>query len=262
VPGACLPDLVIALDASGSVQQSNFDITMEFLHAIVAGLPVAPDGVHVAGMMFHSKPLPQFLFDQGTTEADVNAALDAFVYPTDKLHGTAIGLALDHITNTILQQSSGARPDSPTMVFILTDGKSQEPDAVVAAAAQRLRDTGAIIIALGITPAVDVQQLITIAGNPGQVILRDDFSQLVRTVGCDVSVLCWHVLLLVMAHDQPLFGSYAAISLFLCVILNENGRCIKVEIIKRLASFVGAKPWRPIPMIVVAKPPVRFVSCD
>jgi len=132
----------------------------------------------LAGMMFHSKPLPQFLFDQGLTQADVQAALDAFVYPTDKLHGTAIGLALDHVTDTILQQSSGARPDSPTMVFILTDGKSQEPDAVVAAAAQRLRDTGAFVIALGITPAVDGPQLAGIAGNTGLVLLREDFTDL------------------------------------------------------------------------------------
>jgi len=119
-------------------------------------------------MMFHNKPLPQFDFNDATTKLAVERAFDGFVYPTKKLYGTAVGAALDAVVDGLLTEEAGHRSDSPALVLVLTDGRSQETDAVVAAAGQRLRDTGATVFALGITDAVDALQLVSIAGSAGQ----------------------------------------------------------------------------------------------
>lgn len=73
---------------------------------------------------------------------------------------------------------SGRRSDSPALVIVLTDGKSQEEPAVVSAAGERLREDGTRVFVLGITTAVDDSQLHAIAGPKGHVFLKDAFEQL------------------------------------------------------------------------------------
>jgi len=98
-------------------------------------------------------------------------------YPTTN-KGTAIGAAMDYVRSSMFAPSAGRRQDSPKLVIILTDGESQEEPAVVAAAARRLRETGAKLLVLGITLAVNIGQLREIAGTSGHVVLKEAFEQL------------------------------------------------------------------------------------
>jgi len=130
--------------------------------------------------MFHSKPLPQFDFTAHNDPPAIAEAFGQFTYPTDKLHGTATGRALNFVANSLLTPSAGHRTggDVQTVVLVVTDGKSQESDSVVAEAAATLHAMSSSVIVLGISDQVNPAQLNTIAGAGGSVFLQSDFEQL------------------------------------------------------------------------------------
>lgn len=130
--------------------------------------------------MFHSKPLPQFDFNEHNGPQDVAGAFGQFTYPTDKLHGTATGRALNYVTDSLLVPSAGHRTGDnvETVVFVVTDGKSQEPDSTVAQAAASLHAASSSVVVLGVSDLVNPAQLATIAGADGAVVLQADFQQL------------------------------------------------------------------------------------
>lgn len=177
VAGGCRPDVVVAVDASGSVTQSNFDLSIDFIKRVVDGIPIGSgnNDARVAGMFFHSSPKPQFDFDDARSTSSVLQAFDRFVYPTNRLFGTASGRALDYIVDDLLVPSAGHRVGAETSVLFMTDGRSQDS---VTNAARRLQATGANIIVLGISDLVDVDQLNEIAGSDGTVILKEEFAEL------------------------------------------------------------------------------------
>jgi len=165
------------VDASGSVTQSNFDLVLDFIQSAIERLPIGPDLIRIAGAMFHSKPKPQFNFTHPSSKRDIIAAFDDFVYPTDKLHGTAIGAALDYITDDLLD-GSFTRPGHETFVLLVTDGESQEPAATVETAADRLKLKASKVIVLGISDLVNVPQLQSIASTNDDVYLVAEFNLL------------------------------------------------------------------------------------
>lgn len=58
----------------------------------------------------------------------------------------SLGQALLHVLEENMQRKAGARPDVPSFVVLLTDGKSQD-DAI--AAANQLKSAGMEIIVVG-----------------------------------------------------------------------------------------------------------------
>jgi len=169
------------------VGEESFNKTIQFVNEVVGVLPDRPGEVNVAGMMFHSKPLPQFDFNDNSDIGGIQDSFSNFVYDSSRSFGTAIGAALDFATDTLLTPEAGHRENVQTIVFVMTDGKSQETDEVVAEAAGRLLGATDSIIALGITDAVDPEQLSVIAGGPAQRFLLNDFDalgpQVIATIG-------------------------------------------------------------------------------
>ncbi|RXN15575.1 collagen alpha-1(XIV) chain-like protein [Labeo rohita] len=75
---------------------------------------------------------------------------------------TRIGLALTYILENSFKAESGSRPDVPKIVILITDGKSSDD---VLLSAQRLRDAGIELFAIGVKDA-DENELRAIASPP------------------------------------------------------------------------------------------------
>jgi len=173
----CYPDIVVMVDASGSVGLENFGRVMDFLQTALGRLPIAPADIRVAGMMFHKRALPQFTFENPSLKPDILAAFDSWEYPVDKLHGTAIGAALNYVTDNLLTKDH-MRPGHDAMVLLITDGVSQETKEFVAAAAERIKAVASRVLVLGISDEVDQEQLQTIASQPSDAYQRAQFDLL------------------------------------------------------------------------------------
>lgn len=106
-------------------------------------------------------------YDKGSTLA----AIDNIQYPTG---GTNIGIALNLARTGLYGRS--ARPGIPNMLIVLTDGKSSDS---ITAPAQRLRDTGVTIFAVGIGNGYEIGQLRDMATDPdSQHVYKADFNNL------------------------------------------------------------------------------------
>lgn len=90
--------------------------------------------------------------------------------------GTATHLGIDM---AVSQFNSSPRALPRTMV-VLTDGISSNP-ALTVAAANRAIALGIRTMAVGITPSVNMQELLAISGNdPTRVFTSDNFDNLIR----------------------------------------------------------------------------------
>jgi hypothetical protein len=178
-------DVLFVIDASGSVGQNNFNLAQQFIIDAIELLNVGPSDIRVAAMMFHFEPLPQFDFDDFSTKRSVQDAVRNMVYPTEELFGTATGSALDFVRTNLLRTSAGYR-GGDAIIYVITDGASQEEPSFVERAANDLKATGAEVVAIGITDLVNSAQLAVIASGPENVIEVDDFDRLDDAVRDDV----------------------------------------------------------------------------
>eukprot|EP00049_Salpingoeca_infusionum_P002694 m.58954 g.58954 ORF g.58954 m.58954 type:complete len:1085 (+) comp11738_c0_seq1:374-3628(+) len=170
-------DVAFVLDASGSVGVDNFDIVRDFIADTVRQLDVGASKVRVAGMQFHSFPLPEFDFDDSFDRNTVANRIASFDYDTSTNWGTATGAALNYVTDSLLTPAAGYR-GAGGVVYMVTDGVSLESATTVSDAANRLKATGVAVVVIGITPNVDLAQLNVIASSADDVYVVADFADL------------------------------------------------------------------------------------
>ena len=109
--------------------------------------------------------------DQHHSKGSTFAAIDGIRYPAG---GTNIGRALDLARTELYGRS--ARPGIPNMLIVVTDGKSFDR---ISEPAQRLRDFGVTIFAVGIGRAYDIAQLRDMATDPdSQHVYKVDFNNM------------------------------------------------------------------------------------
>jgi len=114
------------IDSSGSVGQTNFDLTVNFITQVLRALPIANDQMRVACMHFNARPQLLFDFDEFASKQELLSNFSQLQYPSvNRSLGTAIGAALDFVGEQLLTPSAGHRDDVETIVFLLTDGRSQ-----------------------------------------------------------------------------------------------------------------------------------------
>ncbi|XP_068680125.1 von Willebrand factor A domain-containing protein 2-like [Montipora foliosa] len=167
-------DLGFLIDGSGSIEQArrgNFKKELNFVKQIVNGFKVCKKSTHVGVIIFSSNAKVISGFDEHYDKRSVLAAIDSIPYPGA---GTKIGKALD-LARTQLYSKS-ARSGIPNMLIVLTDGQSMDQ---VTGPAQRLRDSGVTIFAVGIGGGYNLAELKAMATDPdSQHVYRASFNNL------------------------------------------------------------------------------------
>ncbi|KAJ8016527.1 hypothetical protein DPEC_G00008170 [Dallia pectoralis] len=178
-------DVVMLVDGSWSIGRTNFRRVRDFLEGLVVPFQIGPDRVQIALSQYSGDPRTEWQLNNFTTREQLLEAVRNFRY---KGGNTFTGQALLHVLEENLREESGARPDTPQFLILLTDGKSQD-DAI--AAANRLKAAGVEIIAVGVKNA-DEAELRQVASEPLDLNVYNvnDFPLLSKLVGRLVQILC------------------------------------------------------------------------
>jgi len=151
---------------------------------VVKSLEVGPDKIQIALAEFSTGVNPQIQLNDFHNNVDEALAIGNTTY----LPGfTMTALALKYAREVMLDPSNGRRLDAQAVVVVLTDGQSTLPaDTVIQA--QMLKNTGALVVAVGIGKDVDQTELAAIASGPEHTSTVTSFD-LLNTIQQDIVVV-------------------------------------------------------------------------
>ena len=150
---------MFVLDSSGSIGSTNFQKMRNFVKTVVNDLDIGPKRTQVGVIVFSSTASNSFHLNTYSDRQSLTAAVDGIPYIGG---GTKTADALYLLIN---QGFAGARPKSqgvPRVAMVVTDGKSNDPDQTVIAAAALRQVPSIMTYAVGIGGA-DRTELNTIA---------------------------------------------------------------------------------------------------
>ena len=184
ITGCKVPsDLVILLDSSTSVAESNFRLMIRFLSAIVQDANIDTGHVRVSLVTFSEDAQVKFLLKDYTQKETL---LDALTRVPYIYGGTNTAQGLQLLRTTVFSKVNGDRKDVANVALLMTDGigshwiKGGQGDMVYREA-RRLRNQGVRLVTLGIGKYKGkVKELKKLASQPYKqfVISISDFKQL------------------------------------------------------------------------------------
>ncbi|KAK9964947.1 hypothetical protein ABG768_006074 [Culter alburnus] len=154
-------DIVLLVDSSGSIGDSDFEEVRKFLHVFVEQFNLRPDKARVGLAQFSDRPYQEFLLGDYLDKKDLHQKLDELIY---RRGGTNTGQALTFIRENYF---SLARKNVPGIAIVITDGESQD---AVEEPAQRLRNMGVAIFVIRVGMG-NMEKLRTIANVPHEEFL-------------------------------------------------------------------------------------------
>ncbi|XP_070174921.1 cartilage matrix protein-like isoform X2 [Littorina saxatilis] len=190
-PAACTgkADIVFLVDSSGSVGQTNFNKTLQFIKDVVNKFSIGSNAVRIGVDTFSSSFRREFTLSRYSSKWSINYALDRISY---RGGNTVTASALSNMTSGSFSRSAGHRTGVRKIAVVITDGKSSSYSQT-AAAARRARSAGIYLVAIGIGSGINVTELNAIASTRRNVFTTPSFSALsglqglLRTRLCPVS---------------------------------------------------------------------------
>ena len=157
-------DLMLLLDASGSIGLEHFERLKTFATRLVAAqeFPVT----RVAVMQFHN--IPEEVIAFSADGATVISAINAIAYPIDENRATATAQTFTYVSETLLDESKGHR-SGDTAVVIFTDGPPGEGSEALQDSVRPLHDAGLQIIVAALSDAVPYADALAMASDPENI---------------------------------------------------------------------------------------------
>ena len=150
------------IDSSGSIRDNNppggspdnYQLQLEFLVDLVRAFTIGPDATRVGALIFSERVILEFTLAQyDNKEAIAQAILTSPYLGSTTNTPEALRLTRTQCFNV----ANGDRPNIPNLVIVVTDGVPYPETRRTPALneARALRDTGAVVISIGITNAID-----------------------------------------------------------------------------------------------------------
>ncbi|XP_062911509.1 collagen alpha-1(XII) chain isoform X1 [Mobula hypostoma] len=195
-------DVVLLVDGSYSIGLSNFAKVKDFLGTLVKTFQVGPNRIQIGLVQYSRDAVTEFTLNKHSTLQDVVRAIRTFPY---RGGSTNTGRAMTYVRDRIFVRESGARTNVPRVMVLITDGKSSDAFKLPA---QRLRDIGVEVFAVGVKDAV-FSELVAIATPPENthVYQVDDFDSFQRVSTKLTQTLCLRIEEEVKAIRQRTFSS-------------------------------------------------------
>ncbi|KAK7487970.1 hypothetical protein BaRGS_00020715 [Batillaria attramentaria] len=170
-------DIAFILDSSGSINDGNFQTSLDFVADVVRKMSV-PDYVRVAALIFEDMATIEFNFNTHahSSKSQILSAITSIVRSSG---GTATNVALDLARTTLFSSAHGARDNVARVAVLLTDGQSNSAPLTSAAATRLKKERGVDLFAVGIG-GYDLSELMDVASDPkcSHVFTLEDFSQM------------------------------------------------------------------------------------
>ncbi|XP_071793850.1 uncharacterized protein [Asterias amurensis] len=158
-------DLVFVLDGSGSVGVTHFETSKTFVKHVVDFFKIGSDDTRVGVIQYSSSVNIEFHLNQYTEKSSLQQAIANISYIGG---GTETEAALNVMVDEGFSVTNGAREleiGIPRVAVVITDGRSQGPDRV-RVPADRAREEGIQIFAIGVTSSINEAELNAIANEP------------------------------------------------------------------------------------------------
>lgn len=155
-------EVVFVIDRSTSIYIRDFQKQLQFVSDVINVFDVSPTMTRVAAVAFSTNASVEFHLDEYTDKANLMARTMKIAYTSGSTE-TAQALRLARLS--VLTPAHGMRPDVAHIVIVITDGRSQKYHDTQREAAA-LKDTGAIVFAIGVGPNVDPVELQNIGSTP------------------------------------------------------------------------------------------------
>ncbi|XP_019624292.1 PREDICTED: matrilin-2-like [Branchiostoma belcheri] len=177
-------DLVLLLDGSGSVTESNFQRIKDFAKDLLQEFNInSENGTRVGAVQYSSVTREEFKLNRYNTSAEVMNAIDGISYMRG---GTYTGAALRYLSDYSFTATAGDRADRANIVVLVTDGRSY--DSVVTPSAT-LRNKRVQLYAVGVGGA-EYASLKTIAGDPEYAYQVGSFANITSLTSAVQEDLC------------------------------------------------------------------------
>ena len=151
-------DLCFIIDSSGSItennQPENWLLQLQFLAALARAFDVGPDASQIGAVVFSNIVRLEFPLNAYTNRDDIQNAILNIAYIGQT---TNTPEALIQTRTQCFNPSNGDRRDVDNLAIIVTDGVPFPAELRQPAIeeAKRLRDTGVIMVSVGITDIID-----------------------------------------------------------------------------------------------------------
>uniref|UniRef100_H0XP18 VWFA domain-containing protein n=1 Tax=Otolemur garnettii TaxID=30611 RepID=H0XP18_OTOGA len=146
-------DIYFLIDGSGSIYPEDFLEMKVFMNEVIKMFQIGPDRVQFGVVQYSDEIKSKFILSQYSSAAGLKAAIDAIQQGGG---GTTTGEALGNMIQIFVDT---ARINVTQYLIVITDGQSSDS---VAEAAERLRNRGVIIYAIGVRGA-NIEELKEIA---------------------------------------------------------------------------------------------------
>uniref|UniRef100_H3AU93 von Willebrand factor n=1 Tax=Latimeria chalumnae TaxID=7897 RepID=H3AU93_LATCH len=170
-PAKRIKDIVIVIEGSDKVGENNFIETKKFVEEVVRRLNVGTETTHITIMQYSTTVTTEYTFTESQSKHDILERIKKIEY-----HGgsaTNTGRALQHVTQTTLIESNGARDQVPHLVFMVTSNPSSD---VITRISKNTE-----IIPIGVGPNVNITELDLIS-YPNKPTLVDGYEKLTTIV--------------------------------------------------------------------------------
>ncbi|XP_055958021.1 protein PIF [Patella vulgata] len=196
-------DVIALVDGSGSIARADFQKIKNSLEMFPASLGLNGVDRRFGVAVFSSivtVPIP--------LSSNVTALMSGIASLQQPKGGTNTALGL---TRVIQEFEDYGIPENKQFIIVITDGRSNNMNATLAAAAQA-KNMGISVFAVGVGSGPVASELAGIASDSSQVINIDNFDQLTQTIVGVIAMVCDDTD--VYTDDGPCFG---------CILRNGIG---------------------------------------
>ncbi|XP_019645153.1 PREDICTED: uncharacterized threonine-rich GPI-anchored glycoprotein PJ4664.02-like isoform X2 [Branchiostoma belcheri] len=163
-------DIVFVVDGSGSVGRRNFEKVKGGIKKIVGDFSIALLTTRVGVVQYSHVVRQEFALDTFSNLQDLESGIQGIPYMGG---GTRTGAAIEYAIQNSFTSANGARPDVGHVIVVVTDGRSYDD---VSKAAQKTKQAGIVVFAVGITDGAVESQLNQIASSTDKVALVETFN--------------------------------------------------------------------------------------
>ncbi|XP_062614045.1 collagen alpha-1(XIV) chain-like [Saccostrea cucullata] len=164
---AVFKDVVYIMDKSGSVKETDFDESVDFVYNVTEYLAIGSSDMQVSIVVFSSSYTEEFDLNDHTAKSDLLNAIKN-LRGTRTTGRTYTYDAIDYVREYSFRSAKGGRSGASRTVVILTDGLSNSKSRTITAADNLRTELGAEVFAIGIgsTLSRSNEELKGIANDP------------------------------------------------------------------------------------------------
>lgn len=179
-------DILLIMDSTGSIGSVDYDKMLKFVANLTHSFKLGPKNIQFGAILFGDDAQNLFDFGAHNDHASLENAIRTAPYLAQT---TYTNLALRYARLQSYTALHGARPGITRTAIVLTDGGSYDPNET-AREAQLLKDTGVLVLSIGIGTNINQTELRLIASSPADVFqvnnfdILDTISKQVANVTC------------------------------------------------------------------------------